>query len=66
MRSPHLKSWNFAQNFHQAILVVSTLLGSWLGMQAAHELGHVIGAFFTGGEIARVVLHPLTKSRTPR
>ena len=64
MRPPNLKSWIFTSKFHQAILVVSTLLGSWLGMQEAHELGHVIGAFFTGGEIARVVLHPLTISRT--
>ena len=45
VRSSHLKSWNFTQNLHQAILVVSTLLGSWLGMQAAHEAGHVSGPF---------------------
>lgn len=64
MRPPSLNAWNFVRNIHQAILVVSTLLGSWLGMQAAHELGHVIGAFLTGGEVARVVLNPLTISRT--
>jgi len=33
-------------------------------MQAVHESGHVIGSFLTGGEIARVVLHPLTISHT--
>ena len=33
-------------------------------MQAVHELGHVIGAWVTGGRVARVVLHPLTISRT--
>ena len=33
-------------------------------MQAVHELGHVIGAWLTGGRVARVVLHPLTISRT--
>jgi hypothetical protein len=33
-------------------------------MQAVHELGHVLGAILTGGEIARVVLHPLAISRT--
>ena len=33
-------------------------------MQAVHEFGHVIGAWTTGGRVARVVLHPLTISRT--
>lgn len=33
-------------------------------MQAVHELGHIIGAQFTGGQVTRVVLHPLTISRT--
>lgn len=33
-------------------------------MQAVHELGHVLGAHLTGGRLARVVLHPLTISRT--
>ncbi|MDR3635769.1 MAG: hypothetical protein P4L84_18350 [Isosphaeraceae bacterium] len=49
---------------HRLILIASTLLGSWLGMQAAHELGHVLGALVTGGAIARVVLYPLALSRT--
>src|SRR5688572_14659004 len=50
--------------FHREILIVSTLLGSWLGMQAVHELGHVFGAWLTGGKVQKVVLHPLTISRT--
>jgi hypothetical protein len=50
--------------FHQAVLIASTLLGSWLGMQAVHEAGHVLGARLTGGRVAQVVLHPLTLSRT--
>src|SRR5262245_333403 len=33
-------------------------------MQAIHESGHVFGAWLTGGRVARVVLHPLTISRT--
>ncbi len=33
-------------------------------MQAVHELGHVLGAWWTGGEVSRVVLHPLSISRT--
>jgi hypothetical protein len=48
----------------QIILIVSTVLGSWLGMQAVHEFGHVLGAWATGGRVARVILHPLTISRT--
>lgn len=48
----------------QAVLIGSTLVASWLGMQAIHELGHVIGAWGTGGEIDNVVLHPLAISRT--
>ena len=33
-------------------------------MQAVHEAGHAIGAWATGGRVTRVVLHPLTISRT--
>ena len=46
------------------VLIGSTLIASWLGMQAVHESGHVLGAHLTGGRVARVVLHPLTISRT--
>jgi len=49
---------------HQVLLIGSTILGSWLGMQAIHESGHVLGALLTGGRVARVVLYPLTISRT--
>ena len=45
------------------VLIVSTAVGSWLAMQAIHEFGHVIGVWLTGGEVARVVLHPLELSR---
>jgi len=49
---------------HQIVLIASALLGSWLAMQAIHEFGHVFGAWLTDGRVARVVLHPLTISRT--
>ena len=52
------------KRLHQGVLIVSVLLGSWLGMQAVHESGHVLGAYLTGGRVATVVLHPLTISRT--
>jgi len=48
----------------QAILIASTILAYWLGMQAVHEAGHVLGAWLTGGRVAQVVLNPLTISRT--
>lgn len=51
-------------NVRPPILVITSLLGSWLGMQAVHELGHVIGAMVSGGHVSCVVLHPLTISRT--
>jgi hypothetical protein len=48
----------------RSLLIIHTLLASWLGMQQVHELGHVIGAWLTGGRVEQVVLHPLTISRT--
>src|SRR5262245_57164104 len=52
------------KRLHQVVLIGSTVLGSWLGMQAVHESGHVLGAWWTGGRVAQVVLQPLTISRT--
>jgi hypothetical protein len=49
---------------HQALLIASAVLGSWLGMQAVHEFGHLIGAAASGGRVAHVALHPLAISRT--
>lgn len=46
------------------VFVVALLALSWFGMMAVHELGHVIGALATGGRVERVVLHPLSISRT--
>jgi hypothetical protein len=46
------------------VLIGSTLLASWLGMQAVHEAGHVLGAKVTGGRVDAVCLHPLTISHT--
>ncbi|HUE74155.1 MAG TPA: hypothetical protein VMP01_24955 [Pirellulaceae bacterium] len=46
------------------LLWLTTCVAAWLGMQQVHELGHVLGAAATGGRVERVVLHPLTISRT--
>ena len=48
----------------QILLVVSTLVISWLGMMVVHEFGHVLFAWLSGGSVARVVLSPLEFSRT--
>lgn len=52
------------QRLPQILLILSTLLAAWLGMQMVHEAGHVLGAWATGGRVERVVVHPLTISRT--
>ena len=52
------------QRVHQLVFVTSLLALSWFAMMAVHELGHVVGALTTGGTVERVVLHPLTISRT--
>jgi hypothetical protein len=48
----------------QIVLILSTLLSCWLGMQAIHELGHVLAALASEGSVKQVVLHPLAISRT--
>jgi hypothetical protein len=48
----------------QGILIVATLIASWLGMQAVHEFGHALAAWIGGGTGVRVVLNPLIISRT--
>ncbi|MBL1216618.1 MAG: hypothetical protein D8M59_03905 [Planctomycetes bacterium] len=52
------------KRIEQIILIVSFILFSWLGMQAVHELGHVLGALASHAEIEHVALHPLIISRT--
>ena len=52
------------QRFHQLVFIISLLALCWFAMMAVHELGHVVGAIVTGGDVQRVVLYPLTISRT--
>ncbi len=54
----------FLQRTQQVFFIVSLLALNWLLMMAVHEFGHVIGAWLTGGVVEKVVLHPLTISRT--
>lgn len=46
------------------VLVASTLLAAWLGMQQVHELGHVLGAWLTGGQVEKVAFPLIGFSRT--
>ena len=55
---------SLGSQFHRALLVASALALSWLWMQIVHELGHCLHAWFSGGTVERVVLHPLVISRT--
>lgn len=48
----------------QFLLIASTLGLTWLGMMIVHELGHVFGAWMSGGSVSKVVLHPLVFSQT--
>lgn len=52
------------KRFQQVVFIVSLVALSWFAFMAVHELGHVVGAVLTGGTVERVVLHPLTISRT--
>jgi hypothetical protein len=46
------------------LLITSTLVASWLGMQAVHEFGHCVGAWLSGGIVERVELKPWSISQT--
>ena len=52
------------QRFHKILFASSVGALCWLGMMAVHELGHVVAAVGSGGTVTRVVLHPLSISRT--
>lgn len=63
-QGPTILDASFVQRVPQILLIFSTLVSSWLGMQAIHELGHVLTAYASEGSVKQVVLHPLTISRT--
>lgn len=54
----YLNRWN------HLLLAGSTVIFSWLAMQAVHETGHVLHAWASGGKVTHVVLDPLGISRT--
>src|SRR6185437_10962113 len=48
----------------QGTLILSTLCGSWLGMMALHEFGHVLHAWLSGGAVTGVDLPLVGFSQT--
>jgi hypothetical protein len=52
------------KRFHQSLLIGSFVPLCWFAMMAVHELGHLTAALACGGAVERVVLYPLTISRT--
>jgi len=49
---------------HQIILIGSLFPFCWLAFTSVHEMGHVWGAIASGGTVSKVVVHPLSISRT--
>lgn len=47
-----------------SVLAVMAVATSWLGMQAIHELGHVLSALGTGAAVNAIHLHPFEISST--
>src|SRR6266481_7481753 len=55
---------SFSKRIPQILLIGTFIPFCWLAMQVVHELGHVLLAWATKGEVTKVALHPLIISRT--
>lgn len=61
----HLEMQGNQGNLSRILALGAPLVAlSWLLMMATHELGHILAAWITGGQVVKVVLHPLAISRT--
>ncbi|MEE8451215.1 MAG: hypothetical protein V3R99_04840 [Thermoguttaceae bacterium] len=60
----HRSLGRLSSRFFQALLIAAATGFSWLMMMAVHEFGHVLHAWLSGGRVVRVVLDPLSFSRT--
>ncbi len=52
------------KRLHQIVLITTFIPLCWFAMMGVHELGHMLAGWATGGEVQKVVLHPLAISRT--
>jgi len=50
--------------FYRWLFILLFLTKCWLGMQAVHELGHVLAAWSSGAMVERVVLLPISRTDT--
>lgn len=48
----------------RGLLILPLLYVSWLALMAVHELGHVLHAYLSGGQVSLVYFHPFDFSRT--
>lgn len=55
---------NLGDGFSRALLAISLVCLSWLGMMVVHEAGHALHAWASGGRVTGVLLHPLKISMT--
>ncbi|HAI10590.1 MAG TPA: hypothetical protein DCM28_02725 [Phycisphaerales bacterium] len=49
---------------HQLMMLIGLCIANWLAMMLIHELGHILGALVTGGQVNQLIWHPLVLSRT--
>ena len=50
--------------FYRWTFILLFLTVCWFGMQAVHELGHVLAAWSSGATVERVVLLPISRTDT--
>ena len=50
--------------FRHWLVALLFLTACWFGMQAVHELGHVLAAWGSGATVERVVLLPISRTDT--
>ena len=49
---------------NQVLLIATFIPFCWLAFMTFHELGHVVAGWLSGGQVTKVVIHPLAISRT--
>jgi hypothetical protein len=54
----------FSNRIPQLVLICTFIPLCWLAMQVVHELGQILLAWASKGEVTKVALHPLIVSRT--
>ena len=50
--------------FYRYVFLLFFLTACWFGMQAVHELGHVLAAWGSGATVERVVMLPISRTDT--